>query len=155
MARRRSGRVPFAEWVKAFAIYNTAVAKAYDDWAAQTPERLPRAFGAVYRIVMAKIALPRLHMLLRKGAPLDEAVRTAIEQAIVEVTKRPQLVELVLKRLGIEGNVDTYVKLIKEAAKYLAENLASYLTEAEAKYGVQTPMEEQAAPQAQPITVPA
>ena len=153
MARRRGSRVPFADWVKAFAIYNTTVSKAYDDWAAQTPERLPRAFGAVYRIVLNKFALPKIHMLLVQGKPLGEAIKAAIDEAVALIEKNPKIVEIVLKRLGIKADAQTYVKLIREAANYLIENLQTYLSMAEeeysAKYGVQ------AAPQAQPITVPA
>ena len=138
MARRRGRRVPYAEWVKAFAIYNTAVAKGYDEWVRTTPERVPFAFGAVFRIVLAKIALPKLHFYLREGKDIVDAVKQAISDAanLVVTDKGRRLVEAVLKQLGIQGNTEEYVKLIKEAAGFIEANLENLLEMAEELYGV-------------------
>ena len=136
MARRRGRRAPYAKWVRAFAYFNTITAKGYDEWAGTVPETLPFAFGAVFRITLAKVALPRIHLYLVKGMEPREAVVKAIEDAVNTIKQHPEIVNYVLERLGIEGNPEDYIKYIEQAANFILEHLNELEAMAGELYGM-------------------
>ena len=129
MARRRRRRspVPFMEWLHAFSIAQKLVAEAYDKLAEQPgPWASLFGFGAVFRIALNKVLLPRLRNALaaNPGVETPEQIREILVKALEEV--KPEELRSAIASLGVKPEeLDKYVDAAAEMLTKIKEYLAA------------------------------
>ena len=134
--RRRKTGQPMIRWLGIFGVFNSATAKAYDQWATLQTE-LPEAFGSIYRVVLAKFAIPALKKYL-KEEPLDKAIVDAVKYAAEKIEKDEYTKKFLREYLEARGlpadMVDEYIAKIKEALEYTKKVLPEIVKEVMPEY---------------------
>ena len=134
--RRRKSPVPYFEWLVAFRTAQHAIAKAYDETVGKNPP-LP-AFGAVFRIVVNKVILPKFRDLLakKKGVESMEEIYDMLVDTLDWAVKTPEVrdaIRVAVAELGVgkvEGlSVDEVARAVYEALPTILEYLRAHRDE--------------------------
>lgn len=150
MAKKEGSGVPFAEWLTAFRIVNSAIAKAYDDHKKEILAKVGAipAFGAVFRITLNKVLLPLLHKELATHEGIEnldqiyDFVVDALKRILANEETVKKLVESAVAEMGTTKfmgvNPAAFADAFVNALKMIVSYLPNYKNEILAKYKLAT-----------------